>query len=98
EEVQKIYGPGDVSIDPEKIPGSVGFTNVFQLIQGRVSGVKVFVSGLDVSVQIRGVGSINAGTGPLYLLDNIPVDANTLLQVNPRDVASVDVFKDPARA
>lgn len=98
EGVRKIYGTGDVSINPDKIPGNVAFTNVFQLIQGRVSGVQVFVSGLDVSVQIRGVGSINSGTGPLYLLDNFPVDAATLLQVNPRDVSSVDVFKDPARA
>jgi len=98
EEVRKIYGTGDVTINPDKIPGNVAFTNVFQLIQGRVAGVQVFVSGLDVSVQIRGVGSINSGTGPLYLLDNFPVDAATLLQVNPRDVSSVDVFKDPARA
>jgi TonB-dependent SusC/RagA subfamily outer membrane receptor len=98
EEVKKIYGSGDVTINPDKIPGNMAFTNVFQLIQGRVSGVRVFVSGFDVSVQIRGVGSINAGIGPLYLLDNIPVDAGTLLQVNPRDVASVDVFKDPASA
>lgn len=98
EEVRKIYGTGDVTINPDKIPGNVAFTNVFQLIQGRVSGVQVFVSGLDVSVLIRGAGSVNAGTGPLYLLDNFPVDAATLLQVNPRDVSSVDVFKDPARA
>ncbi|MHA7131741.1 TonB-dependent receptor plug domain-containing protein [Algoriphagus namhaensis] len=98
EEQRKIYGTGDVTIRPEDIPSSVGFTNVFQLIQGRVSGVQVFVSGLDVSVQIRGVGSINSGTSPLFLLDNIPVDAQTLLQISPRDVSSVDVFKDPARA
>lgn len=98
ESMRKIYGTGDVTIRPEDVPSSVGFTNVFQLIQGRVSGVQVFVSGIDVSVQIRGVGSVNAGTGPLYLLDNIPVTAQTLLQVSPRDVSSVDVFKDPARA
>jgi TonB-dependent SusC/RagA subfamily outer membrane receptor len=98
EEVQKIYGSGDVTIDPDKIPGSVAFTNIFQMIQGRVAGVQVFVSGFDVSVRIRGVGSINAGTTPLYLLDNVPVDASTLNQVNPRDVQSIDVFKDPAKA
>ncbi len=98
EEIRKLYGAGDVTINPDKIPGTVGFSNVFQLIQGRVSGVQVFVSGLDVSVQIRGVGSINSGTTPLFLLDNMPVDASTLFQVNPRDVSSIEVFKDPARA
>lgn len=98
DQIRKIYGIGDVTISPDKIPGNVAFTNVFQLIQGRVSGVQVFVSGPSVSVRIRGVGSANAGTDPLYLLDNVPVDAGTLLQINPRDVSSVDVFKDPARA
>jgi TonB-dependent SusC/RagA subfamily outer membrane receptor len=98
EEIRKMYGTGDVTINPDKIPGNIAFTNVFQLIQGRVSGVQVFVSGLAVSVRIRGVGSANAGTDPLYLLDNAPVDAGTLLQINPRDVSSIDVFKDPARA
>ncbi|MBN7815638.1 TonB-dependent receptor plug domain-containing protein [Algoriphagus pacificus] len=98
EEIKKIYGSGDVTLDPEKIPSSVGFTNVFQLIQGRVSGVQVFVSGLDVNVTIRGVGSLGgSGTQPLYLLDNIPVDASTLLTISPRDVSNVDVFKDPAK-
>ncbi|WP_075350012.1 TonB-dependent receptor plug domain-containing protein [Algoriphagus marinus] len=98
EEIRKIYGSGDVTLDPEKIPSSVGFTNVFQLIQGRVSGVQVFVSGLDVNVTIRGVGSLGgSGTQPLYLLDNIPVEASTLLTISPRDVANVDVFKDPAK-
>jgi TonB-dependent SusC/RagA subfamily outer membrane receptor len=98
EEIRKIYGSGDVTLDPEKIPSSVGFTNVFQLIQGRVSGVQVFVSGLSVNVTIRGVGSLGgSGTQPLYLLDNIPVEASTLLTISPRDVANVDVFKDPAK-
>ncbi|RAI95028.1 TonB-dependent SusC/RagA subfamily outer membrane receptor [Algoriphagus yeomjeoni] len=98
DEIQKIYGSGDVTLVPEKIPGAVAFTNVFQLIQGRVAGVQVFVSGLDVNVLIRGVGSVTSGTQPLYLLDNMPVDAGTLMQVNPSMVKSVDVFKDPAKA
>ena len=98
EQMRKIYGVGDVTIDPEKILGSVAFTNVFQMIQGRVSGVQVFFSGMSVTVQIRGVGSLQSGGDPLYLLDNMPVDAGTMMLVNPQDVASVDVFKDPAKA
>lgn len=97
DQIKKIYGGGDVTLNPDKIPGAVAFTNVFQMIQGRVSGVQVFVSGQSVTVTIRGVGSISTSTEPLYLLDNIPVDAGTLLLVSPRDVAAVDVFKDPAK-
>ncbi|TDQ13695.1 TonB-dependent SusC/RagA subfamily outer membrane receptor [Algoriphagus boseongensis] len=94
---RKLYGEGDASINPDEIPGSVGYTNIFQMIQGRVAGVRVNINGFDVSVQIRGVGSIQAGTAPLYLLDNVPVDAGLLFQVNPRDVQSIEVFKDPAK-
>ncbi|MDN3204953.1 TonB-dependent receptor plug domain-containing protein [Algoriphagus sediminis] len=97
-QMRKLYGDGDAVVKPADIPSSVTYQNIFQLIQGRVSGVQVFVSGIDVSVNIRGPGSINAGTDPLFLLDNIPVDAQTLLNVSVRDVESVDVFKDPARA
>lgn len=94
---RKMYGEGDASINPDEIPGSVGFTNIFQMIQGRVAGVRVSLNGFNASVQIRGPGSIQAGTEPLYLLDNVPVDASLLFQINPRDVESIEVFKDPAR-
>jgi TonB-dependent SusC/RagA subfamily outer membrane receptor len=95
-ENRKLYGNGDATIQPDNIPGSMGFNNIFQLIQGRVAGVRVSLNGFNVSVQIRGAGSIQAGTEPLYLLDNVPVDAGLLFTVNPRDVESIEVFKDAA--
>lgn len=96
-QIRKIYGEGDVSINPEKILGTAGFTNVFQLIQGRVAGLQVSVSGQNVSVIIRGISTIGGGDSqPLYILNNIPVDASTLLNVNPNDVSSIDVFKETA--
>ncbi len=94
---RKIYGEGDATLKPDEIPGSIGFSNIFQLIQGRVAGVRVTFDGFNARVQIRGAGSIQAGTEPLYLLDNVPVDAGTLAQINPSAVESIDVFKDPAR-
>lgn len=94
---RKLYGEGDATLKPDEIPGGSGYVNIFQMIQGRVAGVRVNFNGITASVQIRGVGSIQAGTEPLYLLDNIPVDAGTLAQISPRDVESIEVFKDPAR-
>ncbi len=96
--VRKLYGVGDATLNPENILGASGFVNIFQLIQGRVSGVRVSINGFSSSVQIRGVGSVQSGTEPLYLLDNIPVDAATLGQISPRDVESIEIFKDPAKA
>jgi TonB-dependent SusC/RagA subfamily outer membrane receptor len=96
-QARKIYGEGDAVIKPEDIPGGQGFINIFQLIQGRVAGVRVTFDGFNATVLIRGVGSLQAGLEPMYMLNNVPVDASTLAQVSPRDVESVEVFKDPAR-
>ncbi|MDA0313791.1 MAG: TonB-dependent receptor plug domain-containing protein [Bacteroidetes bacterium] len=94
-QARKIYGEGDAVIKPEDIPGGQGFINIFQLIQGRVAGVRVTFDGFNATVLIRGVGSLQAGVQPMYMLNNVPVDASTLAQVSPRDVESVEVFKDP---
>jgi len=94
---RKLYGSGDATLKPEEIPGGEGYSNIFQMIQGRVAGVRVNFNGVSASVQIRGVGSIQAGTEPLYLLDNVPVDASTISLISPRSVESIEVFKDPSR-
>ncbi len=53
-------------------------TSVEQLIQGKVAGVQISQTsgepGGGMSIQIRGVGSINAGTEPLYVIDGVPID------------------------
>lgn len=53
-------------------------TSVEQLIQGKVAGVQISQTsgepGGGMSIQIRGVGSINAGTDPLYVIDGVPID------------------------
>lgn len=47
----------------------------------------------DYTLNIRGVGTLN-GTSPLILIDGVPM--SNLQGINPRDVASVSVFKDAA--
>src|SRR5690554_1450239 len=80
-------------------------------MQGRVAGVQVTSTsgqpGGTLSVQVRGVGSINAGTQPLYIIDGVQVAAvglsgqgsqNALASINPNDIASIEVLKDAASA
>src|SRR5690606_36147444 len=80
-------------------------------MQGRVAGVQVTSNsgqpGGRLSVQIRGVGSINAGTEPLYIVDGVQVASvglsgqgsqNALASINPNDIASIEVLKDAASA
>jgi TonB-linked SusC/RagA family outer membrane protein len=69
--------------------------------------------GDGVSVRIRGANSISGSSQPLYVIDGIPVstrdNANTfnsgngtrynpLADINPNDIASVEVLKDAAAA
>ncbi len=67
-----------------------------QSLQGRVSGVQVTsVSGrpgADVSVRIRGVGTIN-NNDPLYIVDGTPI-YGAFNSINPANIESMDVLKD----
>jgi TonB-linked SusC/RagA family outer membrane protein len=80
-------------------------------IQGKMSGVQVQsqsgVPGGAIKVEIRGQGSITAGTNPLYIVDGIPINSdnttttvssNPLAVINPKDIESIEVLKDAAAA
>lgn len=80
-------------------------------MQGRIAGVQVTSSsgqpGGALNVRIRGVGSINAGNDPLYIVDGVQVasgglsgqgSTNALASINPNDIESIEVLKDAAAA
>lgn len=71
-------------------------SNVMQAIAGKMSGVQVVQNsgtpGGDVSILIRGVGTINDAS-PLYVIDGAPVSGG-MWYLNPNDVESIDVLKD----
>ncbi len=52
--------------------------------------------GAEMSIRVRGTGSVNASNEPLYVVDGVPVD--NLRGINPADVQSLDVLKDAAAA
>lgn len=72
--------------------------NLSQTIRGLTPGMNFSLSsagfqpGADMSVTIRGVGSLNGGS-PYVLIDGFPGDMNL---VNPEDVESISVLKDAA--
>ena len=79
-----------------------------QAMQGQAAGVSVESVngklGSAARVRVRGVGSINAGTEPLFVVDGIPLakDArntfgaalNPLADINFNDIESIEVLKD----
>ncbi len=76
-------------------------TNIGQAMQGRVAGVDVSQSGSRPGavpkVLIRGRRSFNAGNDPLYVVDGIPLSAG-YEDINPNDIASLEVLKDASAA
>ena len=71
-------------------------TRVDQALTGLLAGVQVIAAtgqpGQAPLVRIRGVGSISAGTSPLYVVDGFP-EAN-IQMLNPNDIETMDVLKD----
>ena len=69
---------------------------VDQALTGLLAGVQVISTtgqpGEAPNIRVRGVGSISAGTGPLYVVDGFP-EAN-IQMLNPSDIESIDVLKD----
>lgn len=84
------------------------FATTMQSLQGEVAGLNVTNNsgqpGADVSVHLRGVGSIGAGTQPLYVIDGTIINsgdlstltttANVLAGLNNDDILSISVLKD----
>ena len=88
-----------------------GVTSVNQLLQGRAAGVDVMtnsgVPGGNVTVTIRGVGSMSASTQPLYVIDGIVMDGtdsditdremtptNPMAFLSSDDIESIEILKD----
>ncbi|TMM29491.1 SusC/RagA family TonB-linked outer membrane protein [Polaribacter aestuariivivens] len=73
------------------------FSNVSQALTGEVAGVTVInTSGQPGSVgtiRIRGYGSINGNSDPLYVVDGVPFLGN-VNSINPADIKSTTILKD----
>ena len=77
--------------------------NVLQAIQGKAAGVQVSSNlkpGELPVVRVRGNRSLTASNDPLYVLDGIPlvnalgVTSFSLSDINPDDIASIEILKD----
>lgn len=69
-------------------------------LSGQMAGVYAQTTtgepGAELSIRVRGTGSINASNEPLYVVDGVPVD--NLRGINSNDVQSLDVLKDASAA
>jgi len=103
----KVVNIGYETIKRESITGAVSSVNaatiaaapvssVLEAIQGRVAGVSIASTEgspeAEMTVRVRGGGSITQDNSPLYIVDGFP--ANTIADIAPNDIESIDVLKD----
>jgi TonB-linked SusC/RagA family outer membrane protein len=70
--------------------------NVVSAMQGRIAGVYVQQSttpGTSATIRVRGNNSITAGANPIFVVDGLIMEGN-FENINPSDIASMDVLKD----
>ncbi|MCB0497681.1 MAG: TonB-dependent receptor [Cyclobacteriaceae bacterium] len=96
-EQKKSVSTGAVaSVGKEKLEG-INFQSVEQTLQGQVTGVYVAPAsgqpGSNQTIIIRGAGS-NGDNSPLYIVDGLVT--KDISNINPSDIASMEVLKDAA--
>ncbi len=87
------------TIKAEKL-SEMPIANIAKAFTGNISGVMVEegsgAPGAAAVIRVRGYGSINAGSEPLYVIDGMIVTSNEFTNLNPKSVESVNVLKDAA--
>ena len=85
-----------VSVPKERLE-NLPVTDLSQAIQGTTAGLNITqgssVPGSTGGLQVRGLNSINADTGPFIVVDGSPF-FGTLNDIAARDVASIEILKD----
>ena len=82
----------------------VSTSNFDQALAGKLAGVQVLQTtgepGRELSIKVRGTSTITAGSGPLYVVDGVPMeDSGKATEiVNLEDIESIQVLKDASSA
>lgn len=96
--VKKSDLTGSVVSVRDKDLTAIPVTNALEVMQGKVPGLDLTKSsgqaGAGLNFNIRGNRSLNAGNQPLILVDGIIYGST--MDVNPNDIASIEVLKDAA--
>ncbi|WP_179006277.1 DUF4139 domain-containing protein [Winogradskyella forsetii] len=75
-----------------------GYSKITEALKGEVSGLNVISrSGqpsTNTDIRIRGFSSMNENSIPLFVVNGIPAERNTLETIDPSDIESMEVLKD----
>jgi TonB-dependent SusC/RagA subfamily outer membrane receptor len=71
-----------------------------KILQDKVPGLLVTrTSDGGIALQIRGASTFYGGQSPLYVIDDVPMSpgpGGALVGVNPHDIETIKVLKDPS--
>ena len=85
------------SIEPRALQ-NIPFANLGNQLQGFAPGVQAINSngrpGAPAFIRIRGIGSINAGSDPLYVVDGVPLTADAYQAIPVQAISSISILKD----
>lgn len=89
------------SIKKENFTQAVTSSSPLQMVQGKIPGLAMSRAGggdptSGMTLQIRGMSTINAGSSPLIVIDGIP--GGNMSTVSPNDIESIDVLRDGSAA
>ena len=88
---------GSISSVKNEIISNSQATSVSNALEGAVAGLQVVSSsgqpGQDANIVLRGIGSISASNNALIVVDGVPFNGK-LSDINPTDIASLNVSKD----
>jgi len=96
--VRKADLTGAVSSVTDKALKDIPVSSTAQALTGRLAGVTVTTTegspDAEILIRVRGGGSITQDNSPLYVVDGFIV--NSISDIAPTDIASIDVLKDAA--
>jgi TonB-dependent SusC/RagA subfamily outer membrane receptor len=90
--------PPSTAVTAEDIQRNPG-QPIEEILKGRVAGVTVTRVDGGIAVRIRGATSIYGSNEPLYVVDGVPIQpgpGGSLVGIDPYDIESIEVLKDPA--
>lgn len=87
-------------------------SSIEQALVGRMAGVQITqpngTPGAGFDIKVRGVGTVTAGSSPLYVIDGVPMSDDTgdatgitvspLASIETSDIESIEILKDASAA
>ncbi|OSY87266.1 hypothetical protein WH52_12460 [Tenacibaculum holothuriorum] len=71
------------------------YRNIYHYLRGQVPGVQI---SRDNNIKIRGIGSVNGSTTPLFILNGVQIGKTTFENIIPTNVKHINILKGPETA